>query len=57
MMKRQNYLAPDVKVVEVNETDVIRTSKFILGSADLFAGEASWKQTWMEKLQGLEGME
>ena len=56
-MKRQTYDAPDVTVVEVNATDVISTSKFILDAISILAGETSWKQTWMEKLAGLEGME
>lgn len=56
-MKRQNYVAPDASVVEVNTTDVISTSKFILDSVGFFAGATSWQQTWMEKLAELEGME
>ena len=55
-MKRQTYVAPDVTVVEVNSTDVISTSKFILDAVGILAGETSFTHEWMEKLKGMEGV-
>lgn len=37
-MKKEEYKTPDVKTVEVKNTDIIRTSVFELNSNDELAG-------------------
>ncbi len=49
------YTSPSVEVLSFDKEDVICTSPLL--AATFHLGEVSWQTTWLEKLQGLEGLE